>query len=204
MTEVYQGKLNQVFVTQYETVHRLEVNKLRNAAKFFSHLLHTNSISWSCLGAVRLTEEDTTAASRIFIKILMQDIAENLGVSAFVKKLADDDVAKSHMGGVFPKDCVENARFAVNFFTSIGLGALTVDLREFIADAPNQLLQQKYAELLAQAEAAENEDDSNSSSGDSSSSSSESSSSSDSGEARGAKQKHLDPNSPLSSKNSIT
>lgn len=140
VTEVYQDKLNQVFVTQFETVHRLEVNKLRNAAKFFSHLLHTDSISWSCLGAVRLTEEDTTAASRIFIKILMQDIAENLGVNAFVKKLSEDDVAKAHMGGVFPKDSVENARFAVNFFTSIGLGALTVDLREFIADAPNQLL----------------------------------------------------------------
>ena len=71
VTAVYQDKLNQVFMTQYETVHRLEVNKLRNAAKFFSHLLHTNSISWSCLSAVRLTEDDTTAASRIFIKILM-------------------------------------------------------------------------------------------------------------------------------------
>lgn len=84
------------------------------------------------------------------------------------------------MGNIFPKDSVENARFAVNFFTSIGLGALTVDLREFIADAPNQLLKQKYAELLAQAEAAENEDDSSSSSSDSSSGSSNSSSDSDS------------------------
>ena len=167
-------------MTQYETVHRLEVNKLRNAAKFFSHLLHTKSISWSCLRAVRLTEEDTTAASRIFIKILMQDIAENLGVESFAKKLNEDDELTAHMTEIFPKDSVENARFAVNFFTSIGLGALTLDLREFIADAPNQLLKQKYAELLAQAEAAENESGSSSSSSGSSDSSSDSSSSSDS------------------------
>lgn len=55
---------------QYVTVHRLEINKLRNAAKFFGHLLYTDSIEWTCLASIRLTEEDTTASSRIFIKIL--------------------------------------------------------------------------------------------------------------------------------------
>ena len=105
------------------------------------------------------------------------------------------------MGNIFPKDSVENARFAVNFFTSIGLGALTVDLREFIADAPNQLLKQKYAELLAQAEAAENEDDSSSSSSNSSSASSDSSSDSDSNDTSTVNQTNRikQPNSPLSS-----
>jgi pre-mRNA-splicing factor CWC22 len=80
IAEIYQGNLCKVFVTQFETVHRLEVNKLRNAAKFFAHLLYTDSIEWSCLTAIKLTEDDTTSASRIFIKILMQEIAENLGV----------------------------------------------------------------------------------------------------------------------------
>lgn len=55
---------------QYLTVHRLEINKLRNAAKFFAHLLYTDVIQWTCLSSIRLTEEDTTASSRIFIKIL--------------------------------------------------------------------------------------------------------------------------------------
>jgi hypothetical protein len=35
-----------MFKEQYETVHRLETNKLRNVAKFFAHLLHTDAISW--------------------------------------------------------------------------------------------------------------------------------------------------------------
>ena len=34
--------------------------------------------------------------------------------------------------GLFPKDNPKNTRFAVNFFTSIGLGGLTDDLREFL------------------------------------------------------------------------
>ena len=35
-----------MFKEQYETIHRLETNKLRNVAKFFAHLLHTDAISW--------------------------------------------------------------------------------------------------------------------------------------------------------------
>lgn len=36
-----------MFKEQYETIHRLETNKLRNVAKFFAHLLHSDSISWA-------------------------------------------------------------------------------------------------------------------------------------------------------------
>ena len=41
---------------------------------------------------------------------------------------------------LFPTDSVENARFSVNFFTSIGLGVVTEKLREFLKDAPKLLL----------------------------------------------------------------
>jgi pre-mRNA-splicing factor CWC22 len=95
----------ELFVKQYETIHRLEVNKLRNAAKFFSHLLYTEAISWSCLQSIRLTEEDTTASSRIFIKILFQDLAENLGNEPLQKKLADETI-QPFLSGVFPQDSV--------------------------------------------------------------------------------------------------
>ena len=91
LVEIYQAKFNEVFMTQYETVHRLEVNKLRNAAKLFAHLLYTDSIEWSCLSGIKLTEEDTTSAGRIFIKILMQEIAENIGVETLARKMATDE-----------------------------------------------------------------------------------------------------------------
>jgi len=50
-------------------------------------------------------------------------------------------MVKPFLSGIFPKDSVANARFAINFFTSIGLGQITEDLREFIKDAPKLLLE---------------------------------------------------------------
>jgi len=85
---------------------------------------------------------------------------------------------------VFPRDSVQNARFSINFFTSIGLGALTEDLRQFLKEAPKLLIEKKYAELLAQAQAGSSSD---SSSSDEESSSSSSSSSE---EDRKKKMKH--------------
>lgn len=64
--------LLQAFATQYATIHRLETNKLRNVAKFFAHLLHTDALPWTCFEYIRLGEEETSSASRIFIKILFQ------------------------------------------------------------------------------------------------------------------------------------
>jgi pre-mRNA-splicing factor CWC22 len=60
------------FRKQYALIHRLETNKLRNVAKLFALLLYTDAISWAVLSEIRLTEDDTTSSSRIFIKILFQ------------------------------------------------------------------------------------------------------------------------------------
>jgi pre-mRNA-splicing factor CWC22 len=45
-------------------------------------------------------------------------------------------------------DSIANARFSINFFTTIGLGQLTEGMREFLKDAPQLLVQQKYKELI--------------------------------------------------------
>jgi len=87
--EVYQEKYLELFETQYEGVHRLEQAKLRNLACFFAHMLYTDAIAWSCLKCITLTEEATTASSRIFVKILFQEIASNLGLENLVKRLSD-------------------------------------------------------------------------------------------------------------------
>jgi hypothetical protein len=41
-------------------------------AKLFAHLLANDAISWGVLQCIRLTEDDTTSSSRIFIKYLFQ------------------------------------------------------------------------------------------------------------------------------------
>lgn len=55
--------------------------------KFYAHLLYSESVEWEVLGVIRITHEHTTSSSRIFIKILLQELAENLGLEGLSDKL---------------------------------------------------------------------------------------------------------------------
>ena len=92
----------QLFQEQYETIHRLETNKLRNIAKFFGHLLHSDAISWEVLRHIHLNEEETTSSSRVFIKFLLQEISEFMGIYKLNQRLQDPYVImKTFVGYVF-------------------------------------------------------------------------------------------------------
>lgn len=45
----------------------------------------------------------------------------------------------AHFEGLFPRDSPKNTRFAINFFTSIGLGGLTDELREHLKAVPKTM-----------------------------------------------------------------
>lgn len=169
----------EAFGVQYETIHRLETNKLRNVAKLFAHLLHTDSMPWSVLTVIHLNEDETTSSSRIFVKILVQEMAEAMGMAKLRDRFETTDPEHSQWyAGMFPRDVPRNTRYAINFFTSIGLGPLTDGLREHLKNAPKLILAQAQAEAAAKAAAeAERGDDSSVSSSSSSSTSSGSSSS---------------------------
>lgn len=126
-----------VFQDQYEIVHRLENVKLRNVAKFFAHLLVTDAISWGVLRCIHLTEEDTTSSSRVYIKNLFLELVEFLGLTKLNNRLTDPTLTE-YFEGLFPRDNPKNTRFSINFFTSIGLGGLTDELREFLRTMPRQ------------------------------------------------------------------
>eukprot|EP00890_Picochlorum_soloecismus_P004799 jgi/Picsp_1/531/NSC_00528-R1_pre-mrna-splicing factor cwc22 homolog len=136
------------FVAQYSMIHRLETNKLRNVAKLFAYLLSTDALPWAILSVIHLTEEDTTSSSRIFIKILFQELAEILGLRELNSRLEDPTCA-DWFAGLFPKDSPRNMRFSINFFTSIGLGGLTDSMREFLKNLPQLLAAQRAAEEAA-------------------------------------------------------
>jgi pre-mRNA-splicing factor CWC22 len=174
--KVYQDCFDKAFGDQYATIHRLETNKLRNVGKFFAHLLQADALPWTCLDYIRLTEEDTTSSSRIFIKIIFQELAEYLGLPKLNERLADPFMQKS-FEGIFPKDNPKNTRFAINFFTSIGLGGLTDDLREHLKNAPKKVVESSDSESSS-----DSSDSDSSDSSDSDTSSSSDSSSSDSEE----------------------
>ena len=188
--ERWQTAFEVAFATQYNTIHRLETNKLRNVAKLFGHLLHSDSFSWSVLGCVHLNEDETTSSSRIFIKILVQEMAEAMGMVALKRRFDTDNpdpdnttgddvppvvtaltlpnsttgggnghrhrqqqqqqqeapILRDWFKGMFPKDNARNTRYAINFFTSIGLGPLTDGMREFLKNAPKLILAQAQAQ----------------------------------------------------------
>ncbi|ORZ22607.1 armadillo-type protein [Absidia repens] len=190
MSRVWMDNFAQAFTDTYETVHRYETNRLRNIAKLFGHIFFTDSLPWTCFSIIQLTEDDTTSASRIFIKILIQEISEFMGLKKLKLRLEDPDFAES-FAGMFPRDNPKNTRFAINYWTSIGLGALTEDLRDWLRTAPQQIMK-------GQAD----DSDSDSSSGSSSSGSSGSSGSSDSGSSSSGSDSRSDSDSDSDSDDS--
>lgn len=130
-TELFESS----FAKYYDTIHRYETNRLRNIARFFGHMLSSDAIGWHVLSIVHLNEEETTSSSRIFIKILFQDLAEALGMAKLQARLKDDFLQSSYEG-LFPRDNPRNTRFSINYFTSIGMGAVTEEMREHLKNLP--------------------------------------------------------------------
>ncbi|GKC17540.1 pre-mRNA-splicing factor CWC22 [Tanacetum coccineum] len=174
INKVHQENFEKCFVQQYSMIHRLETNKLRNVAKFFAHLLGTDALPWHVLAYIRLTEEDTTSSSRIFIKILFQELSEQLGIRLLNERLSDPTM-QADFESIFPRDNPKNTRFSINFFTSIGLGGITENLREYLKNMPRLIMQQKAASESDSFESCSSgSNSSNSSESDSSDSESES------------------------------
>uniref|UniRef100_A0A3Q2WMZ6 Pre-mRNA-splicing factor CWC22 homolog n=1 Tax=Haplochromis burtoni TaxID=8153 RepID=A0A3Q2WMZ6_HAPBU len=120
----YMESFEAIFSEQYDTIHRLETNKLRNVARLFAHLLYTDSVPWSVLECIKMSEDTTTSSSRIFVKILFQELCAYMGLPKLNQRLKDQTL-QPFFEGLFPRDNPRNTRFAINFFTSIGLGGLT-------------------------------------------------------------------------------
>ncbi|GAB0089233.1 Pre-mRNA-splicing factor CWC22 homolog [Sergentomyia squamirostris] len=176
INKVYVAPFEEIFRDTYQTTHRLDTNRLRNVSKFFAHLLFTDAIGWDVLECIKLNEEDTTSSSRIFIKILFQELVEYMGLGKLNTRLKEPILQES-FAGLFPRDNPKNTRFAINFFTSIGLGGLTDSLREHLKQLPKTIGPTVIVPTI------QTVDSSSSSSSSDSSSSSESSSSSSSEES---------------------
>ncbi|CDW53733.1 MA3 and MIF4G domain containing protein [Trichuris trichiura] len=138
LKQEYQHHFESLFKDVYLAVHRFEITKLRNSARLFAHLFFTDSISWMVpLHCIRLTEADTTSPSRIFIKILFHELVEFMGLQSLFDRI-EDATMQAAFDGLFPRDHPHNTRFAINFYTSIGLGGLTIGMREHLKSVPKE------------------------------------------------------------------
>lgn len=129
------------FREKYDKIYQYEGAQLRNIGKFFGHLLAADVLDpLQTLGCIIMTEHDTTSAGRVFIKFLFQALLEEMGISE-VQKLIQDKEVRNHITGMFP---VVNATyrdrdqlfFSINFFTAIGLGILTQEMRDVLEKLP--------------------------------------------------------------------
>jgi pre-mRNA-splicing factor CWC22 len=131
LNRVWNEGFEEAFTNYYTTIHRYETNRLRNIARFFGHLLATDSVSWAVMESIKLTEDDTTSSSRIFIKIMLNEMSEAMGLKTLAERFKNDEV-KRCCSGMFPLDNPKNTRFAINYLTSIGLGVVTEEMREWL------------------------------------------------------------------------
>jgi len=131
LNRVWTDSFEQAFNNYYTTIHRYETNRLRNIARFFGHLFASDSISWVVFECIKINEDDTTSSSRIFIKIMMQEMMESMGLKTLSERFRDPEVKRA-CEGMFPMDVPKNTRFSINYFTSVGLGVLTEDMREYL------------------------------------------------------------------------
>lgn len=116
-----------------------------------------------------------------FVFIVMQELSEHLGIQLLNERLTDPTMQDS-FESIFPRDNPKNTRFSINFFTSIGLGGLTENLREYLKNMPRLIMQQ-------QQEPASDPDDDSQSSDSSVSTASESESESSSSEESEAEER---------------
>lgn len=75
---------------------------------------------------------------------LAQELSEHLGIRLLNERLTDPMMLDS-FESIFPRDNPKNTRFSINFFTSIGLGGITENLREYLKNMPRLIMQQEQA-----------------------------------------------------------
>ena len=149
LNKFWQERFQICFNNFYDTIHRYETNRLRNIARFFGHLLSSDAIDWKVFSIVKMNQDDTTSSSRIFIKILITEIVEILGLNDVKHRFSDRSLSEYYKG-MFPMDHPANARFSINYFTAIGFGALTEDMREYLKNAPKMLMEQRTKQIEAE------------------------------------------------------
>ncbi|KAF2769952.1 MIF4G-domain-containing protein [Teratosphaeria nubilosa] len=135
LNRLWKDLFQQMFEKYYETIHRYETNRLRIIAQFFGYLLSVDAISWEVFHVIKLNEDDTTSSSRIFIKILFEELSMGIGMKKMAEKFKADELQPA-LAGIFPTDNPKNTRFSINFFTAIGMGILTEGMREWLKNVP--------------------------------------------------------------------
>ncbi|KAG7662284.1 CWC22 [[Candida] subhashii] len=131
-----------LFKKYYTLIENFETNSIRNIGKLFGHLFASDQIELSSAwNEIQLTEQDTNPAIRILLKFIFQEMIEGLGIKEVKERLINDEYIKPHIRGLLPVvdvtwEDADHLRFSINFFTAIGLGTLTDEMRDVLKNLP--------------------------------------------------------------------
>ncbi|AOA60983.1 Spliceosome assembly factor [Komagataella phaffii CBS 7435] len=137
-SNIWHKSFKEAFKNSYHTLSELELKHIRNVGKFWGHLFASDRLGWEIWEIVTLTESETTPFSRVFLKFLFQELVGELGVKKVQERLHEDYI-QPYIRGIFPTSDQEHLRFSINFFTSIGLGVLTEEMRIILQTTPQEI-----------------------------------------------------------------
>ncbi|CCK72389.1 U2-type spliceosomal complex subunit CWC22 KNAG_0K00210 [Huiozyma naganishii CBS 8797] len=119
----------QIFNENFQNLDDFEPAQLRILGKFWGHMVATDYIGLEVLSNFKLNEEESTPPSRIFLKFIFQECVAELNAQELKERLQEEYI-QPYLVGLFPKEDPNHIRYAINYFTAIGLGLLTDDMRE--------------------------------------------------------------------------
>jgi len=149
LNSIYQNIFDSLFAKQYDICHRFTTNHILNISTFFSHLLYTDSIDWTVLEYINMNERETNASKRIFVKQMFQELSSWMGKE--LKERLESSLYGNSFNGLFPIKNPKDCRFSINFFTHIGLGGLTVRMRQELRQMKKIIMKQRR-DLLSDTE----------------------------------------------------
>ncbi|KXN91983.1 Pre-mRNA-splicing factor CWC22 [Leucoagaricus sp. SymC.cos] len=91
----------------------------------------------------------------------------NMIIECCSQERSKDPEIRQACQGMFPMDVPKNTRFSINYFTSIGLGILTEEMREYLKNAPRLIMEQRRAMLENESSDSDSDSDSDTDSSDS-------------------------------------
>lgn len=107
--------------------------QLRIIGQLWGSLIATYFLCFDLLKNVQLTAQTTNAAQRILIKYIFQELLALKGIEQLKREVKQETTA-SPLRGLFPNEGLESLRYCINFFTAIGLGPLTDEMRERVTE----------------------------------------------------------------------